>query len=94
MIKRWNILPDAGTEAQALAKALGVSDVLARLLWNRGLRTVDDAQRFLDIRPVEIHFVPVWQVATRGLVEIHQLAPNYPAFLYAGIGHVLAALVV
>ena len=45
MIKRWNILPDAGTEAQALAKALGVSDVLARLLWNRGLRTVDDCGR-------------------------------------------------
>ena len=55
---------------------------------------VHDAQRFLDIRPVEIHFVPVWQVATRGLVEIHQLASNDPAFLDAGIGHVLAALVV
>ncbi|MDD6127139.1 MAG: single-stranded-DNA-specific exonuclease RecJ [Veillonellaceae bacterium] len=58
MIKRWNILPDAGTEAQALAKALGVSDVLARLLWNRGLRTVDDAQRFLDPEHLQDFYDP------------------------------------
>ena len=55
---------------------------------------VHDAQRFLDIRPVEIHFVPVWQVATRGLVEIYQLATNNTAFLDAGIPHGLAVLVV
>ena len=48
MIKRWNILPDPGAAAQALARELGVSDVLARLLWNRGLRTAEAAQRFLD----------------------------------------------
>ena len=55
---------------------------------------VHDAQRFLDIRPVEKDFIPVGQMATRGLVEIRQLAANDPAFLDAGIGHVLAALIV
>ena len=58
MIKRWNILPDAGAEAQVLAKALGVSDVLARLLWNRGLLTVDDAQRFLDPEHLQDFYDP------------------------------------
>ena len=48
MIKRWNIRSDAGDEARALAEALGVSDVLARLLWNRNIRTVEKARVFLD----------------------------------------------
>lgn len=58
MIKRWNILPDAGAEGEALAKELGVSSVLARLLWNRGLRTAENARRFLDPEHLQDFYDP------------------------------------
>ena len=48
MIKRWNILSASGEEAKQLATALGVSEMLARLLWNRGIRTEEEARVFLD----------------------------------------------
>lgn len=47
MIKRWNILSDSGEDARKLAESLGVSEVLARLLWNRNIRTTDAARVFL-----------------------------------------------
>lgn len=58
MIKRFHILPDPGAEAKKLASALGVSDVLARLLWNRGLRTVEAAKRFLDPEHLQESYDP------------------------------------
>ena len=47
MQKRWKTFPDATAEAGALARSLGVSDTLARLLWNREIRTEEAARRFL-----------------------------------------------
>ena len=48
MQKRWKTFPDATAEAGALARSLGVSDTLARLLWNREIRTEEAARRFLE----------------------------------------------
>ncbi|KEO82238.1 single-stranded-DNA-specific exonuclease RecJ [Tumebacillus flagellatus] len=45
--KRWVVLEADELEVHALADKVGVSPILARLLWRRGLRTAEDAQRFL-----------------------------------------------
>ncbi|PWK08984.1 single-stranded-DNA-specific exonuclease RecJ [Tumebacillus permanentifrigoris] len=45
--KRWVVLEADDRQVHALAEELGVSPILARLLWRRGLCTVEDAQRFL-----------------------------------------------
>jgi len=76
MIKRWNILPDAGEAAKELADALGVSDVLARLLWNRGIKTADAAKIFLDPEHRQEFYDPFrmkgMQVATDRIVRAIQ----------------------
>ncbi len=40
-------MPSDEEASGSLARRLGISDVLARLLWNRQLRTEEDARRFL-----------------------------------------------
>ena len=45
--KRWVVQDTDDTQVQALADALGVSPILARLLWRRGIHSADEAQRFL-----------------------------------------------
>ncbi|MBL0387470.1 single-stranded-DNA-specific exonuclease RecJ [Tumebacillus sp. ITR2] len=45
--KRWVVLEADELQVHALADEVGVSPILARLLWRRGLRTAEDAQRFL-----------------------------------------------
>lgn len=44
----WNHLPCNDDESAALASALGVHPVVARLLWLRGLRDAEQAARFLN----------------------------------------------
>ena len=43
---RWELLPEA-EEAGALARALGVHPLVAQVLWRRGLRSAEEADRFL-----------------------------------------------
>ncbi|MHB1191343.1 MAG: single-stranded-DNA-specific exonuclease RecJ, partial [Armatimonadota bacterium] len=45
--KRWRLVAEY-SEADALAQSLPVSPVLCRLLANRGIRTLDAAERFLN----------------------------------------------
>lgn len=45
--KRWVVSEAADTDVQNLAEALGVPSILARLLWRRGIRSTETAQRFL-----------------------------------------------
>ncbi len=46
--QRWNIHPADGPRAAALAKAIGLSPVVAQVLLNRGMDTVEAAQIFLN----------------------------------------------
>ncbi|MBQ9783012.1 MAG: single-stranded-DNA-specific exonuclease RecJ [Clostridia bacterium] len=43
------------TALRAMARELGVSELLAVLLWNRGYRTAKDAERFLRLEQGEFH---------------------------------------
>ena len=45
--KRWVVQDTDEMQVQALADALGVSPIIARLLLRRGIHSVDEAQRFL-----------------------------------------------
>lgn len=45
--KRWVVLETDEQEVLSLAEEVGISPILARLLWRRGLRTGEEAQRFL-----------------------------------------------
>ncbi|MFD2169352.1 single-stranded-DNA-specific exonuclease RecJ [Tumebacillus lipolyticus] len=45
--KRWVMSDAAETDVQEFAEAMGVSTILARLLWRRGVRSREEAQRFL-----------------------------------------------
>ncbi|MGZ4133747.1 MAG: single-stranded-DNA-specific exonuclease RecJ [Tumebacillaceae bacterium] len=45
--KRWIVIETDDTQVRSLADALGVAPILARLLWRRGIQTVEEAQRFL-----------------------------------------------
>ncbi|MEW5767186.1 MAG: single-stranded-DNA-specific exonuclease RecJ [bacterium] len=48
MRKRWRFLePDSGLKTD-LSQALGISPILAQVLLNRGIRTVNEAERFLN----------------------------------------------
>ncbi|WP_172844420.1 single-stranded-DNA-specific exonuclease RecJ [Tumebacillus algifaecis] len=46
-MKRWVVSEAAESDVQSLAEALGVSPILARLLWRRGIRSTEEAQRYL-----------------------------------------------
>ncbi|PAW76341.1 MAG: single-stranded-DNA-specific exonuclease RecJ [Verrucomicrobia bacterium Tous-C9LFEB] len=48
--KRWNRPDDSPAEAKALAATLKVPLIVATLLWQRGFRTPETAQAFLDPR--------------------------------------------
>jgi single-stranded-DNA-specific exonuclease len=58
MIYKWNYVPPTTSQqeaADALAKNLGVSPILGRLLINRGIESVDDAKRFFCPQLSELH---------------------------------------
>ena len=46
-VKDWHLAPHDAGEVESLARALGMSPIVAQLLLNRGLRDCTDAQRFL-----------------------------------------------
>ncbi|MGL5083021.1 MAG: single-stranded-DNA-specific exonuclease RecJ [Microcoleaceae cyanobacterium] len=46
--QRWSIFPSNPQKAEALAKTTGLSPLLAQVLINRGIDTVDPAKIFLD----------------------------------------------
>lgn len=58
--KKWTVgYPAGDAEAErgtaALAAALGCTAVSAKLLWNRGLRTAEEANRFLRLEETRFH---------------------------------------
>ena len=46
-VKAWHLAAHDASEVESLARALGVSPIVAQLLLNRGLRDCTEAQRFL-----------------------------------------------
>ncbi len=53
--KRWKVLqPDAEIE-ESFARSIPVSGILSRVLWNRGIRTPEAAQRFLNPAMDDLH---------------------------------------
>jgi single-stranded-DNA-specific exonuclease len=46
--QRWQIYPSQAQQAEALAKAIGLSPLLAQVLINRGIESVQESQAFLD----------------------------------------------
>jgi single-stranded-DNA-specific exonuclease len=48
MHSQWEILPGKEQTEKQLVQRLGVSPLLARLLYNRGLHTAEEARRFLE----------------------------------------------
>ena len=46
--QRWNIYPAEVKRAATLARAIGISPVIAQVLLNRGMTTVDEAKVFLN----------------------------------------------
>ena len=52
----WELLPTApAAECAALAAAVGVPEVVARLLWQRGVQSADEAVRFLTPTLTQLH---------------------------------------
>lgn len=45
--KRWVVIEADETQVHALAAEAGISPILARLLWRRGITSADEARRFL-----------------------------------------------
>lgn len=45
--KRWVVAQTDEGQVRTLAEGVGVSPILATLLWRRGIQTVEEAQRFL-----------------------------------------------
>jgi len=53
---RWTFFPDSPRdEILSVMNGLKVSPILARVLWNRGIRTVADGHRFLAARLSDLH---------------------------------------
>ncbi|MBD2326024.1 single-stranded-DNA-specific exonuclease RecJ [Alkalinema sp. FACHB-956] len=46
--QRWNLYPARSEQAIKLAQAVGISPVIAQVLINRGIKTIDQAEIFLD----------------------------------------------
>jgi len=46
--QRWQIYPSQAQQAEALAKEIGLSPLLAQVLINRGIESVEASQAFLD----------------------------------------------
>ena len=65
--KRWSITPADPDAERDLARALGLSPLLARLLLNRGVRDVEAARTFLH--PKLDHLHDPWQIP-----DIHRAA--------------------
>lgn len=55
MEKRWNILQVDADEVRALQASLGISEVLCRILVQRGIRTFDQARNFFRPRLDDLH---------------------------------------
>lgn len=55
MEKRWNILQGDADEVRALQASLGISEVLCRILVQRGIRTFDQARNFFRPRLDDLH---------------------------------------
>ncbi|HEU4964320.1 MAG TPA: single-stranded-DNA-specific exonuclease RecJ [Bacilli bacterium] len=45
--KRWVVVEADETQVRALAEEVGVTPMFAKLLWRRGIQSVEEAQRFL-----------------------------------------------
>lgn len=52
---RWNIKPQNSREAQSISEALRVSPRIAQLMVNRGINTVEAADRFLNIEEQDFY---------------------------------------
>lgn len=53
--KTWHLLPHDSSRIDQLARAAGISSVVAQLLLNRGVTTAPDAKRFLESPMVGLH---------------------------------------
>jgi single-stranded-DNA-specific exonuclease len=53
--KRWRITPCDTSEAEALARGVGITPVAARALWLRGVRTPDEVRAFLKPALANLH---------------------------------------
>lgn len=54
MLKEWKLY-DKVPEAEAFARALGVSTLVATALWHRGIQTKEEAERFLHPETMPFH---------------------------------------
>lgn len=55
MEKRWNILQGDAADVRALQTALGINEVLCRILVQRGIRTFDEARHFFRPQLTDLH---------------------------------------
>jgi len=55
MEKRWNILQADDAEVRSLQTALGINEVLCRILVQRGVRTFDEARHFFRPQLTDLH---------------------------------------
>ena len=77
MQKRWEIQKADETYVRRLVDGLGVSDVLARLLVNRGLREVEAARVFLDPEHGQPLYDPMeMQDMAQGVARIEKAIKN------------------
>ena len=51
----WEIIPTSSEQSQELSESLGVSRLTAKLLINRGIKTVEEAERFLNASMDQLH---------------------------------------
>ncbi|MFQ5432747.1 MAG: single-stranded-DNA-specific exonuclease RecJ [Nitrospinota bacterium] len=45
----WEVIPTSSSDSKELSDRLGVSQLTAKLLINRGMRTVEEAERFINV---------------------------------------------
>jgi len=55
MEKRWNILQADAEEVRSLQAALGISEILCRILVHRGIRTFDQARSYFRPQLADLH---------------------------------------
>ena len=83
---RWAIAPATPEITEAIANETGLSPLLAQVLVNRGVESVDAAQVFLDPDLVQLpNPIAVFEPLTLTLELLERRSPRIPALAFVGI---------
>ncbi len=71
---QWNIknVDQPSADAQQVAQAVGISPIVAQILWNRGIRTEADVTAFLNPGPEQLHDPSLLHDMAKGVARIEE----------------------